>query len=42
MKNKYKLLLVIVMVITHAILSDWINFKAGLLGKPAVEVKNTK
>lgn len=43
MKNKYKLLLVVIILLTGAILSDWNNFKAGLLGKPAVaEVEKQK
>lgn len=41
MKNKFKLLLVVVILITGALLSDWDTFKAGLLEKPAVaEVEN--
>lgn len=41
MNNKNKLLLVVVIIITGYILSDWDNFKAGLLGQPAVEMENT-
>lgn len=36
MKNKYKFLLVVVIIIVGAILVDWKNFKAGILGQPPV------
>lgn len=37
MKNKYKLMLVVIIIIAGALLSDWDNFKAGLTGEPPVE-----
>lgn len=37
MKNKYKLVLVVIIIIVGALLSDWDDFKTGFTGKPPVE-----
>lgn len=43
MKDKYKIIIgIVVFIIATAIFSDWDHFKAGLMGKPAVEVEDTK
>lgn len=44
MKNKYKLIIgIVVVIIATTIFLDWGNFKAGLLGKPpVVNVESTK
>ena len=43
MKNKYKLLIVVIIILAGALLVDWKGFKAGLLGQPpVVNVESTK
>ena len=41
MKNKYKLIIVVIIILAGALLVDWKDFKAGLLGQPPVtELEN--
>ena len=42
MKNKYKLIIVILIILAGALLVDWKDFKAGILGQPPVTELDNK